>query len=218
MLPVMLLALEPAILRIWSPEQHTVTPLWNGFTYLGTGFAEIAGGLALFVLVVAGWPRGPWSFRLPGALRRHRPATLVAFVLVVAALATTGWYRGAAPAWAGPVTCTPSVPPPVTGTHLSRTAWIFVSIESTSEQLNLIEAASRRALSGTTAFYRDPLAPHFRRTYCGDARLPQAVGRTLPWYFQAEMASPGVFPALVAEVSHMPGVVAVQRAPRDAPY
>ena len=152
-------------------------------------------------------------------LRRHRGATLVAFVLVVACAATAGWYRGAAPAWAGPVTCNPSVPRPVhRHPDLSRVVRIFVSIESTPDQLTLINAASRRALSGASVFYRDSLAPQFRRTYCGDARLPQAVGRTLPWFFRAELASPGVFPALVAEVGHMPGVVAVQLAPRDDPY
>jgi hypothetical protein len=126
LLLVMLLALEPVILRIWWPEPHTVTPLWNGFTYLGAEFAKIAGGLALLVLVVAGWPRGPWSFRLPRAA-------------------------------------------PAPARHPGR-------------------LRSRGGLPG-------------------DARL---VPRR-----RTRLGRPG---DLLAEVRHMPGVVAVQRAPRDLEY
>jgi hypothetical protein len=62
---------------------------------------------------------------------------------------------------------------------------------------------------------RDPLAPEFQTTYCGDAQLPAAVGQRLPWYFTVWLTSPGAFPALMAEVATLPGVVAVQRASRD---
>ena len=215
LLPVMLLALEPAILRIWSPEQHTVTPLWNGFTYLGIEFAKIAGGLALLVLVVAGWPRGPWSFRLPRVLRRHRWAR-------AGRLRPGGGLRrdgrlvsqrgtglGRSGVHAGGATAGHRHP-------ISRFARIFVSMESTPDQLNLIKAATRRALSGAGVFYRDSLSRSSgghtavtavcRRRWAG--RCPGSSGSS--W------AARG-FPGAGRRGRNMPGLVGV-RSPRDDPY
>jgi hypothetical protein len=105
------------------------------------------------------------------------------------------------------------VPPPARADPLSRVARVYVDVRSTPDQVNLIQAGIFGVLSTAIAFQRDPLTTEFREVYCGGARLPQAVGRTLPWYFTVWMSSPGVLPALEAEMRGRPGVVAVQRVP-----
>ena len=92
---------------------------------------------------------------------------------------------------------------------------MFVRPQTTPDQVKLVQSAIDRVTASTgSAPNRDPRSREFQTAYCGDARPPEAVGRTLPWYFTVWLTSPGAFGALVAEVTDVPGVVAVRHAPR----
>lgn len=45
--------------------------------------------------------------------------------------------------------------------------------------------------------------------------MPGWLRRPLPWFFQVDLSSPGVYPALEAEVLHLPPVVGVQHVLAD---
>jgi hypothetical protein len=194
----------------------SITPFWTGLVYLGRGGATWSGYFALAVLAMAAVPRRRPS--MPGWLRRPRVA-VAALALLVAAGTAAGWYRFAQPAAAGPRACAPTVPPALPAgadVRLSRVARVFVSQQSTADERNLLQAAIFR-VTGTTAFnfYSEPLDADFRDAYCGSAHLPLATARTLPWFFQVDLSSPGVYPALEAEVLHLPPVVGVQHVLAD---
>jgi hypothetical protein len=190
--------------------QPSITPFWSGLDYLGHGGAIWAGYFALAVLILAGLPRHPPSM--------PRPGVAVVTLLVVAGTAA-GWYRFAPPAAASARACTPTVPPALpagTDVRLSRAARVFVSQQSTADERNLLQAAIFR-VTGTTSlgFYSEPLDATFRQAYCGSAHLPLATARTLPWFFEVGLSSPGAYPALAAEVRHLPPVVGVQHVSAD---
>lgn len=213
--PTVLLSLDPIVQRLSDPPEPVVTPYWNALTYLGDFFAVIAGCLALAALLVGLIPeRSAWH-----RARRRRLPGAIAFVLVVASVVAIGWIRSA-PEVRADRACTPAVPPPARGdTHLTRKARVFVRSGTSPEQLNLITVASRRAWGGVGELKWDPMAPEFQHTYCGaGASMPAQVAVTMPWYFVADLSSPGVFPALDAELSGMPGVIAVRKAERDLEY
>ena len=235
MLPAMLLSLHPVVQAMQTPDERVTEPFWMGLVYLGDGPAILAGFLALGILPVSALPPSAAALqdrirrgratrrRLRRALSprglRQRPVTFVALLTAVAMLSVVGLQKADTALAAGRQQCAPTVPPPApdpADTRLSRVSRVFVSTQTTPDQLNLIQAAIRRvvAVSGSN-FNRDSLSAEFRATYCGDARLPQALGRILPWYFTVWFSSPGAFGALEAEVGRMPGVLAVQRAARD---
>ena len=191
-----------------------IVPWWSGLTYLGLVPAVISALLALVVVIIAARPRRP----APAAVRRWRCA--VALVpLILAGTVVVTWLEQAPPAWAGATVCRPSGPPaepPAADVRLSREAFVYVSRQSTPAQRNLIEAAIGRVIAaGPGTFFYDPLGPEFRAAYCASAPLDPAIGRTLPYLFSVGLSSPGAFPALVAEVQGMPGVVAVRHALPD---
>jgi hypothetical protein len=150
---------------------------------------------------------------------RSGPATSAAVVLLVVAGTAAGWYRFAPPAAAALRSCTPTVPPALpagTDVRLSRVARVFVSQQSTADERNLLQAAIFRVAGATSFnFYSEPMDANFRQAYCGSAHLPLATARTLPWFFEVGLSSPGVFPALEAEVRHLPPVVGVQHVSAD---
>jgi len=189
-----------------TPVAPQNEPFWLGLVYMPLGPTLLFLYVGAGSLIVAGWP--------PPAVFRRRSAVLVAALTVAAVAGGVVWYRSPVPAWAGGRVCTPVVPPAEPAhTRLSRFARVFVSQDSTAEQLNLIEAAIGRVYAaGPGNFRRDSLTPEFSAAYCGTAALPQAVGRTLPWFFNVDLASPGAYDALVAEVRGMPGVVGVRHA------
>ena len=235
MLPALLLSL-PAILQwIGPPDERVTEPFWAGLVYLGDGPAILAGFLVLGILPVSALPRSPAALqdrirqgratrrRLRRALSlrglRQRPVTFVALLTGVAMLSVVGLQKADTALAAERQQCAPRVPPAAADpadTRLSRVSRIFVSTQATPDQLNLIEAAIHRVTATAGySFNRDSLSADFRTTYCGDARLPQALGRILPWYYTVWFSSPGAFGALEAEVGLMPGVLAVQLAARD---
>ena len=206
-----LVLLLPATLYAWGstaePGGPDVEPFWMGFVYLGTVPAVLAGLLGLLVLGLAA---------LPGSRRRHRAGVAGALVLLVAGLVAAGWYRDARPAWAGARPCAPAgVPaePDPDAARLSRAARVFIAQDTPPEQRNLIDAAIFRVW-GTTAlnFSYDPTSSAYRHAYCGGAPLAAGAGMRLPYFWDVDLSSPGVYPALVAEVQPMPGVLAVRRA------
>jgi hypothetical protein len=100
--------------------------------------------------------------------------------------------------------------------RLSRATLVFVRAGTAPDDLNLLQAAiGRVAAVRGTSFIRDPGSRDFRGTYCDGGWLPEATGRTLPWFLTVSYSSPGAFPALAAEVRQLPGVVAVQRFQSD---
>jgi hypothetical protein len=144
---------------------------------------------------------------------------VIAFVAVVTALSVVSVAREKGEPWAGAAQCAPTVPPAEpepADTRLSRVARVFVSPHATPDQRNLIQAAIFRVTASVGSnFTWDPGTSEFQGTYCGDAAFPMSAVPRLAYFFTVWFSSPGAYPALVAEVGAMPGVVAVQRAPKD---
>jgi hypothetical protein len=170
-----------------TPDGPPVVPWWSGLTYLGMVPAVVSALLAGVVsALLAGVGRGAG---LPADRSAGRPVHR-----------PTG----------------PPAEPPAADVRLSRSAFVYVTQQSTPGQRNLIEAAIGRVIAaGPGNFAYDPLGPEFRAAYCGGAALDPAAGRTLPYLFSVGLSSPGAFPALVAEVQGLPGVVAVRHALPD---
>jgi hypothetical protein len=191
--------------------------------------AAIVGVAGLAAVGLAVWQRRrsrsarPRRDPAPVPSRRAQAVPLVALVALLAVFWAGGWGRAAGmirtvdTSWAGVSRCAPAGPPDEPdpqATRLSRTARVFVDRQATPDQVKLVQSAIDRVTASTgSAPNRDPLSRDFQTAYCGDA-LPEAVGRTLPWYFTVRLTSPGAFAALVAEVANVPGVVAVRHAPR----
>jgi len=217
---IALVLLVPPVLfgagSLLPPGSPPREPFWIGFVYLGRSLAIWAGYLAAGILVLAAWPRR--RPRLPaGRWRRRSLIVAIALVAVVGCLTATGWYQAARPARASGRPCVPTAPPSEPAgadARLSRVARVFVSQRSTADERNLLQAAIGR-VPGARGFIfnSDPRSAEWQRTYCGDSRMPLAVARTLPWYFEIDLSSPGVYPALVAEVSDLPAEVATQHVP-----
>lgn len=114
-----------------------------------------------------------------------------------------------APATAMP--CVPAVPAATGSARLNYRTGVFIRPDTPAEQRNFIEAAIAR-VPGTRAFsfHYDPTSQAYRDAYCHGAELPPGSGATLPYFWDIDLSSPGVYPGLEAEVGSMSGVVAVR--------
>jgi hypothetical protein len=211
LVPNTLLALLSALF-----EDPTSPGFWTYYTYPFGALTVLAGLFALIavaVAVAAGPPPG-W-LRAAFATRRRGAVTAAALVLAIAAGSTAATVAAgpAGPPLAGGK-CAPSGPPPdppPAQAAASRMAYVFVGTSTTDDQANLINAALFRVMgAGPGDYHRDAGASDFGKPYCGDTHLPVEVARGLPWYFIVPVSSASDYDAVVAEVTGMPGVVAVR--------
>ncbi|GAB1691810.1 hypothetical protein [Krasilnikovia sp. M28-CT-15] len=167
------------------------------------------------------WNQGPGLLALllaAGALiaaalaPRIRAITSAALVLVAVGAMTT---VSGVPSWAQG-TCAPSGPPaepPAGDVARSRLARIYLSRDITDQQRAVVEAASWRVWAvNSTSFHSDPADEAYRYAYCDGRRLAGGSRQDLPSFWEIDLTSAGGFPALAAEVSRLPGVVAVRHA------
>lgn len=185
------LALFP-LLTSGEPDRPADEAYWLGLHMLTGELGEWILGLAAVALAAA-------------RLRVVLPAMVAVLAGVVA---TTGWQSAAM------ATCTPSGPPadpPAADVAHSRLARVYIAQDSTDEQRNYAEAAFHRVWGTSgSSFHYDPTDEEYRYAYCAGGRLAGDSGMKMPYFWEIDMTSPGVFPALVAEVTPMPGVVAVR--------
>ncbi|WP_433790037.1 hypothetical protein [Actinoplanes sp. CA-252034] len=100
--------------------------------------------------------------------------------------------------------------PPAEVAH-SRVARVYIAQDSTNEQRDYAQAAIARVWGATSfSFHYDPTDDEYRYAYCDGGELTGDSGMRVPYFWEIGLTSPGVFPALVDEVSPMPGVVAVR--------
>jgi hypothetical protein len=145
--------------------------------------------------------------RIAGILRR--PWALIALAAVLLGLTVYNVIPG---------TCRPTVPtgiqdPPEAA--MSYESRVFIAPDATDEQRNLAQAAIGRGHGGGLGFNAGTHSSGFTDAFCGHGRVSGTVAAELPWYWTVDLASPGLFQGLAAEVSVMPGVVAVQHLPAD---
>lgn len=218
------LGIVPAALLALPPRStdETAAPFWQGLAYFGTKPAMLAGIVAALIVGAAAARKpahrpGNWrrhAARWPGALRR-RPSALVALIAAATVLTGLGLYRldTGRPA-AG--SCTPSTPSGVENPPSARLSYlsrVFISPQATADQRNLAQAAIGRGFGGGLTFSGDPRSSGFTDAFCGHGRVPAEAADVLPRYWTVDLASPGLFDGLAAEVIVMPGVVAVQHVP-----
>jgi MFS family permease len=219
-LPAALLALPGA----GGGADETVSPYWQGLVYLGAGPAVLAGIVAALMVVVVFLAKPPAllvrGFRhaatWPGRVRR-RPRVLAALLAGATIMAALSLYRVDTRHLAAG-SCTPVVPSGVvdpSSAHLSYRSRIFIDPATPAEERNLIEAAFGRSFGGGYTFSGSPTAG-FTDAFCSHGQLAAGVGKTLPWYWNIDLASPGLFTGMANEVKNMPGIVAVQHLPSDA--
>jgi hypothetical protein len=79
----------------------------------------------------------------------------------------------------------------------------------------LAQAAIGRGFGGGFTFNGGPRSSGFADAYCVHGRISEPLAESLPWYWTVDLASPGLFGGLAAEVMAMPGVVAVQHVPTN---
>ena len=212
-IPAALLALPVSL-----SADETAAPFWQGLAYIGRKPAMLDGAVAVFIMVAAVAQEPPFWLR-PPALRAllRRPAVLTAVIAVATILIGLGLYRlDTRHLQVG--SCTPSVPsgvenPP--GASLSYLSRVFVSPQATADQRNLAQAAIGRGYGGGFTFSGDPRSSDFTDAFCGRGRVSPEAADALPLYWTVDLASPGLFDGLAAEVSVMPGVVAVQHVTTD---
>jgi hypothetical protein len=200
---------------------ESATASWAGLSLVAAGAAVPCGVLTAFVLLVAAVQRPRLRLRQGRrqaatwlAAVRDRQPRAVALTAVAALLAGLGLY-GVVTRHLLPGSCTPSVPAGVVdppSARMSHRARVFISARATADQRNLAEAAIWRGLGGSPRFSGDPGSGGFTRPFCGHGRVRSEVAETLPRYWTVDLASPGLFGGLAAEMMVMPGVVAVQRA------
>ena len=215
--PAALLALSSG-----GPADETAAPSWRGLGFAMTTPAVLFGVLAALLLLVAAVQRPP--HRLPQWRRqaargldavRRRPPVAVALTVVASLLTGLGAYTVVTQHLV-PGSCTPSVPagivdPPAA--RMSHRARVFISAQATEDERNLAQAAIWRGLGGSQTFAGDPRAAGFLTPYCGHGRAEDGAAERLPRHWTVELASPGLFGGLAAEMMAMPGVVAVQHVP-----
>jgi hypothetical protein len=178
--------------------------------------AGVVVGLLLLVAVVqrpparlAGWRRRVATW--PGGLRR-RPRRAVALTAAASLLVGLGVY-GLVTRQLMPASCTPSVPAGIVDPPDARMGYqarVFISRQATDDERNLAQAAIGRGLGGGMVFAGNLNAPGFSAPYCAHGRLDAEVAEALPGHWTVDLASPGLFGGLAAEMMAMPGVVAVQ--------
>ncbi|WP_212988012.1 hypothetical protein [Actinoplanes auranticolor] len=205
---VLLVPLVVLILAMWSiqPDRPWSETLFVTLFRL-VGPAGYAGIAALPSLAIAALS-GP---RLSG---RTTAATLA---VVLAGAAGVLWSHRGPASPPGPAECRPSGVPaelPADQTRLAMTVHVFIRQDTTPDQRNIVQAAIARVW-GTSAFnfYYDPTAPEYGDAYCAGGRLADGAGVSLPYFWQVDISSPGVFSGLEAEVAGLPGVLGVRRGP-----
>lgn len=190
-----------ALLVLLASQHHPPSPrpeneaLWAMLWNLHDGAALVVLFPALAAVV---------SAALPGRVQVAACAALTVVVLGAASGVPT-WLRGS---------CTPSGPPPnpsaedAAGSDLAR---VFVRQDSTDEQRNLAEAAINRVWGAmASSFHQDPASVEYRYAYCDGRRLAGDSGNRMPYFWEVAVSGSNRLPALVAEVGHLPGVVAVR--------
>jgi hypothetical protein len=216
------LCVVPAALLTLSsggPADETAAPSWQGLGLALRTPAVLAGAVAGLLLLVAAVQRPParlahWRRRVatwPGVLRR-RPRRAVAVTAAASLLAGLGVY-GLVTRQLMPASCRPSVPAGIVDPPDARMGYqarVFISRQATDDERNLAQAAIGRGLGGGMVFAWDLDAPGFSAPYCAHGRLDEEVAEALPGHWTVDLASPGLFGGLAAELMMMPGVVAVQ--------
>ena len=213
---VALVLLLPGMVLTSGNSRPPDNPWWSGFRYLGFVPAMLSAAIAA-VLLVATAAQAPAVRRAASAIAtrvRHHPrrAAGVLLVAVLAALAP-GALREAS-AFQSPChpTGVPAAPAAPTSAGPARVQ-IFVSNASSPQERALIDAAIFRSRAGSLGeLVWRPDSAEFRDTYCGGRPVPADAVATLPYFFDVELHHTATFPALVAEVQGMPGVVAIQYA------
>ncbi|WP_033342104.1 hypothetical protein [Catenuloplanes japonicus] len=185
----------------WRPgvASPQLRPFWAPTLY---DFAAFPTMLLLFMtagailLAAAHRPyplAGLWSLlsRRP-RLRRAGTAAVALLLLVPAGVWAVGALRPCGPDGL-------PVQPTATEARLSLQARVYVTAESTQDERNLLQAAIGRT-GGSPGWH-------------GDQRgeLPIGCGAPVPW-FDVAFTGPGMFGRLQAEVTGLPGVLAVHRA------
>lgn len=191
---------------------ETVAPFWQQLVYLGLLPAMLS-ALAAVLLIGAAvllrarqwWRRRP----RPGAGQRRRRTALVALAAVVLSMGIYSLRPGSG-------SCSPAAPagimdPPEAA--MSYESRVFITANATDDQRNLAQAAIGRGMGGGYTFNAGHHSPGFSDAFCSHGRVSASAGAELPWFWTVSLASPGMFQGLAAEVSAMPGVVAVQHLP-----
>lgn len=155
-------------------------------------------------------PPQPAGSPQPGGGWRRLPRRRTALVVVAAVLI------GAAVHNVIPGSCSPAAPagiidPPEAA--MSYDARVFIAPDATDDQRNLAQAAIGRGMGGGFTFNAGHHSSGFSDAFCGYGRVSASDGARLPWFWTVSLASPGMFDGLAAEVSPMPGVVAVEHLP-----
>ncbi|MEU8236549.1 hypothetical protein AB0C12_43750 [Actinoplanes sp. NPDC048967] len=219
------LCVVPATLLTLSSDgraDETAGPTWQGLAFAMKIPAVLFGVLAALLLVIAAVQRPPrrlpqWRRQAAQGLDvvRRRPRAVVALVAVASLLTSLGQYALVIEQLR-PGSCTPTVPAGIVDPPSARTsdqARVFIDRQATEDQRNLAQAAIWRGLGGSPSFAGDPRAPGFLSPYCAHGRVDSTVAEKLPSHWSVELASPGLFAGLAAEMMAMPGVVAVQHVP-----
>ena len=191
-----------------STASETAAPYWQQLVYLGFFPAALSAAAAAVLIFAAVVLRGRRHVR--GAVKWTARRPRVALVAVVAVLLGLGVYHLV------PGSCRPSVPvgvqdPP--DAALSYESRVFIAPDATDDQRNLAQAAIGRGFGGSFDFHAGTHSPGFTDAFCGHGRVSGPVAAELPWYWTVSLPSPGLFQGLAADVSVMPGVVAVQHLP-----
>ncbi|AGL16840.1 hypothetical protein [Actinoplanes sp. N902-109] len=211
-LPAALLALPGD-----TAADETVAPYWQGFVYLGTAPAVLAGLVAVLMVIVVAVTEPPAPLAKSLSFVRHQPRLLTALIAVGLLVAGLGTYRVQArhPAAAA---CQPVVPAGVLDppdAQLSYRSRVYIDPATPAADRNLIEAAFRRGFGGGYTFSWST-TPGFTDAFCDHGRVGHDVVGTLPYYWSIDLASPGLFTGMADEVQGMPGVVAVEHLPAAA--
>ncbi|MFC4071452.1 hypothetical protein [Actinoplanes subglobosus] len=189
---------------VWTLMTALLGGMWNvrpdrpadEFVWLSLGSLTGASGALILAMVVTAF-----------AVVRMR-AAIPAAVLVAGAVVLSGGQSAAFAA------CTPSGPPddlPAEVVAHSRVARVYVAQDSTDVQRNYAEAAINRVWGAVaSSFHHDPAEAAYRDAYCDGGRLKGDSGMRVPYFWEVSLSSPGVYAAVVDEVSRMPGVVAVR--------
>jgi len=217
------LCVVPATLLTLSgggPADETAAPSWQGLAFAETTPTVLFGIVAALVLLAAAAQRPPhrlpqwrrWAAKPLGVVVRRGPSAVVALTAAVSLLTGLGVYR-LVTQHTLPGSCTPSVPsgivdPP--SARMSHQARVFISARATEDQRNLAEAAIGRGYGGSASFTGGPRSSGFTGPYCSHGQVRAEVAEALPRFWTVELASPGLFGGLAAEMIAMPAVVAVQ--------
>jgi hypothetical protein len=208
-----LILLLPSLLAP-GEEQPMDSPWWGGFYHLGRGPAILSAAITILILLYAAaqYPASRAALGFLAGQVRRRPkvaAAVLALALFAAVLPATMRQLGV-----GYPQCRPTgIPAEPAAAGTSKHVQIFVSNTATAEQRGLIDAAIFRSRAGSLGeLVWRPDSAGFRDTYCAGGRVPASAVATLPYYFDMDLSNTATFPALLAEVNGLAGVLAVQRA------